>query len=107
MATRILVCKISPNYRSNASIKAKIVEIDAVIDELMNSAMKSVAQGNIAKYELDTGQTRTKIEYTTLSSVSKAIEDYEGLRQMYVNKLNRSNSVVRLMDEGNFKGKRR
>lgn len=103
--TNILVCKLPVNYRSNASLEAKIAEIDILIDTLFESALKSVQNGNIAEYELDTGQTRTRLKYTSVSSVTKAIEDYENLRQMYVNKLNRSTGVVRLMDERNFKNR--
>ncbi len=103
MATNILVDKLPVNYRSNASLKAKIAEIDTLINELINTAMKSVQKGNFMEYELDTGQTRTRIKYTTVGSVAQSIEDYERLRQMYVNKLNRSTGTVRLMNESNFK----
>lgn len=98
----LLICKLPVNYRSDSSLKAKIDEIDLLIDELFNTALKSVQQGNLAEYELDTGQTKTRIKYSSVSSVTKAIEDYETLRQIYVNKLNRSVGSVRLMDEKNF-----
>lgn len=104
--TNILVCKLPVNYRSNSSLRAKITEIDTLIDTLFESALKSVQNGNIAEYELDTGQTRTRLKYSSVSSVTKAIEDYENLRQLYVNKLNRTTGVVRLMDEKNFKNRR-
>jgi predicted metal-dependent hydrolase len=103
MNTTILICKLPVNYRSDASLRAKIIEVDVIIDELFNTALKSVASGNHAEYELDTGQTKTRVKYTSMSSVQKAIEDYENLRQMYVNKLNRSTGHVRLMNEDNFK----
>lgn len=106
MATNILICKLPVNYRSDASLIAKIAEIDALIDELLNSAMKSVQTGNLAEYELDTGQTKTRIKYSTVSSVTQSIEDYERIRQMYVNKLNRSTGSYRLMGENNFKKRR-
>jgi hypothetical protein len=101
MATNILLFKLPVNRRSAASIKAKIAEIDVLIDELFNSAMKSVSTGNIMEYDLDTGQTKTKIKYTSVSSVVASIEDYEKLRQMYVNMLNGSTGVHRLIDERN------
>lgn len=103
---KVLVCKLPVNYRSRESLLAKVQEIDAIIDELMNQALKSVQQGNIAEYELDTGQTRVRRKYETIGSVRRAIEDYESLRQMYVNKLNRSTGSFRLMDESNFKRRR-
>jgi ABC-type transporter lipoprotein component MlaA len=105
MATNILIYKSPVNYRSDASLRAKIAEIDILIDELINTAMKSVTQGNIAEYELDTGQTRTRIKYTSVGSVAQSIEDYEKIRQMYLNKLNRTTGSVRLMGEQNFKNR--
>lgn len=99
----VLVCKLPVNYRSDASLKLKIAEVDALINELMIAAMKSVQSGNHAEYELDTGQTRTKVRYTSVASVATAIEDYEKLRQLYVNKLNRTTGMTRLMDEKNFR----
>ena len=101
MATNILLFKRPVNRRSRASIQAKIDEIDVLIDELFNTAMKSVANGNIAEYDLDTGQTKTRIKYTSVSSVTTSIEDYERLRKMYVNMLNGSTGVHRLIDERN------
>jgi len=103
MAEKLLVNKLPVNFRSDASLRAKIVEIDALIDELVNVAMKSVQKGNFQEYELDTGQTRTRIKYTSVSSVAQSIQDYEHIRQMYVNKLNRTTGAVRLMGENNFK----
>lgn len=105
MATNILIYKLPVNYRSDATLIAKIAEIDAIIDELMTAAMKSVTQGNIQEYELDTGQTKTRIKYSTVSSVAQSIQDYETVRQIYVNKLNRSTGAVRLMGENNFRNR--
>lgn len=105
MATNILICKLPVNYQSDNSLRAKITEIDALINELHNTAMKSVLQGNIAEYELDTGQTRTRIKYTSVGSITQAIADFKKLRQMYVNELNRTTGSVRLMGEQNFKNR--
>lgn len=107
MATNILICKLPVNYQSDASLRAKITEIDALINELLNTAMKSVTQGNIAEYELDTGQTRTRIKYTSVGSITQAVTDYKKLRQMYVNELNRTTGHVRLVGEQNFKNRYR
>ena len=103
MLKGILVFKVPVNRRSNASVQAKIDEIDLIIDELFTTAMRSVSSGEIAEYELDTGQTRVKKKYNSPSFVRAEIENYEALRQMYVNMLNRSVGSYRLMDERNFK----
>jgi uncharacterized protein YggE len=101
--TNILVCKIEVDYRSETSLRAKINEVDAIINELMNTAMRSVMKGEIAEYELDTGQTRIRKKYNSPAMVQNSIKEYEALRQMYVNKLNKSTGSYRLMDERNFK----
>jgi hypothetical protein len=106
MATNILVCKLLVNTRSDASLRAKINEINLLIDELGNTAMKSVLAGNHAEYEMDTGQTRVRIEYTSVASVKKAMQDLEDLAQFYLNKLNRTTGATRLMPENNFKHRR-
>ena len=102
-ASNLLICKLPVNHRSNASLKAKIAEIDTLINILLTTATKSVTQGNIAEYELDTGQTRTRVKYTNIATITKAVEEYEGLAQFYMNKLNRSTGMVRLMDGKNFR----
>ena len=99
----VLFYKIPTDTRSRTQLLAFIAQIDAIINELLLTAMKSVQSGNHAEYELDTGQTRTKVKYTSVASVAQSIEDYERIRQIYVNKLNGSTGMVRLMDEKNFR----
>lgn len=99
----VLYCKLPVNLRSDDSIRAKINEIDALIDELFNTAMRAVSGGDVAEYELDTGQTKVKKKFTTAQSVMIAISEYEKLRQMYVNKLNRTTGVFTLRDATNFR----
>lgn len=104
---KILICKLPVNYRSDSSLRAKIAEIDTLIDELFTSALKSVQNGNIAEYELDTGQTKTRIKYSTVSSITQAIESYENLRQLYINKLNRTTGSIVLVGANNFRRRSR
>ena len=92
-----------PDLRNKAQLRVLITQIDAIILELMETAMKSVLTGNHAEYELDTGATRTKVKYTSMSSISKAVEDFRRLRQMAVNELQGTTGMVRLMDEKNFR----
>lgn len=99
----LLVCKVNVDYRSEESLKAKITEIDAIINELMTIAIPTIQTGNVAEYELDTGQTRVRKKYNSISVVRVEIEQWEATRQMYVNKLNKSVGSYRLMNERNFK----
>lgn len=91
---------LDANFENCTSIKAKITKIDAIISALMDTALKSVMNGDTVEYTLDTGQTKINKVFSTTQSVTKAIKDYEAIRQMYVNKI--SSRVVRLVDSKNF-----
>lgn len=104
MAKDVVFFKVGTGQRTRRQICDRIAELDAILDELYSTAMKSVANGNIAEYKLDTGQTVTELKYTTLSSVKTAIQGYEDLRQRYVNKL--TPRTVTLMDSKNFRRRR-
>jgi len=104
---KILVYKLNVDFRTKASIKAKIEEIDAIIDELLSTALKSVTQGNYAEYELDTGQSKTRIKYTNVKTVTDSIAAYEALRDYYISRYNGSTGRIRLVDESNFTHNRR
>jgi len=86
--------------RTKAALLANIAKIDAVIDQLQTTALKSVTTGDKALYELDDGQSKIRVEYTDLTMVSNAVEKYEIIRQYYVNKL--TPRMVRLVDQRNF-----
>lgn len=85
--SKIIYFKLSNCNRSRAQIIAKIGQIDAIIESLINTAMISVGNGNMIQYELDTGQTKQKVEYTSPQQVTDALAMYEQLRQYYNNKL--------------------
>ena len=87
MTDKILYYKLTNCGRSRSQIIAKIAQIDAIIESLINTALVSVGNGNMIQYEIDTGQTKQKVQYTTPSQVTAAIENYEKIRQMYNNKL--------------------
>ena len=106
MAESVYYFKIDPlgGSRTPEKITTIIGQIDALIDSLMLTALKSVGSGNIVQYKLDTGQTKTDVTYSSTESVTKAIEQYENLRQRYVNML--TPRVVRMMDGRNFRRRR-
>lgn len=96
----ITYVNVDANFESATTIKAKITKIDAIILSLMDTALKSVLNGDTVEYTLDTGQTKIRKVFSSTASVTKAIADYEKLRQMYVNKI--SSRVIRLVDSKNF-----
>ena len=88
-------------FNSSDSVRAKITKIDAIIDQLLTTAMTSVTNGHIAEYEMDNGQTRTNVTYSKTSEVTSAIQSYEKLKSFYESKLR--NRVVTLVDQSNFR----
>lgn len=88
--------------RTRETVLANIARIDAIISSLMTTALTSVQTGNMIEYELDTGQTRTRVIYSKVAEVTSAIHEYEKLRQFYENML--TPKRVRLVDSKNFRG---
>jgi hypothetical protein len=94
-------------YIQNASnIRDKIKRIDQVIDALFDAATKAAANQEISSYSLDDGQTSITASYRNSQEALKAINDFEELRQKYIDRLNK-NSVFQLKPEQNFRIKRR
>lgn len=101
----VLYYNIKIDRRSPAQIQALINQLDAIIDELFLKALTSVSTGNIAEYELDTGQTKTRVRYTSVTSVKDSIQSFESLREMYVSMLENKcfGRVTQLVDQRNFR----
>lgn len=97
----IVYFSLDANFESCTSIKAKIAKVDAIIDSLFNTALKSVGSGNRVEYSIDTGQTKQKVVYSDVNSITKAIKEYETIRQMYVNKI--TGSEFRNVDQRNLR----
>ena len=88
--------------RTRTTVLANITKIDTIIETLLTEAIANVSNSGKAMYELDTGQTKTKVEYTDPSAIYSAVDNWEKLRQRYENML--TPSMVRLVDAKNFKG---
>lgn len=85
---------------SATSLRAKIDRMQAVIDMLEETALKSAGNEDISEYSLDDGQTKIKTVYKSASAVADAIETFERLKQKYINQLN--GRAVRMVDSKNF-----
>lgn len=83
----VLYFSLNANFQTCTSLEDRIAKIDAIIDELFNTALRSVANGDVIEYDIDTGQTKQKVQYSSAMQVSNAIQAYENIRQRYVNKL--------------------
>jgi len=101
MNGEVIYFKINYGQQTRSQILTKIAQIDAIIESLYNTALKSVETGNMVLYELDTGQTKTRVQYSDMGSVTRAIENYEKIRTMLQNKL--APRIVTLTDSKNFR----
>ena len=85
---------------SATSIKDKLTRVNAIITALLDVAIKAAETGNINEYQLDSGQTKIRTNYTGPEQVFKSIQHFERLKTYYENKLN--GHSFRLMDAKNF-----
>lgn len=83
-----------------ARVKSIIAQIDATIDAFLVKGLEAVANGDKVMYELDTGQTKTKVQYTDPTAIYKAIDNLTSLRRRYQNML--TPRRVRLVDGKSF-----
>lgn len=88
-------------YIDSATTKRdKVVKIDAIIDALLDTALKAAASDNIQSYMLDDGQTKINTIYKGTAGIYASIAAFRKLREVYVNGLN--GRMVRLVDGKNF-----
>lgn len=80
--------------------RAKIVKIDAIISALEDAALKSAGKANLTEYSLDDGQIKIRTMYRSTAEIMKAINDFEKIKQMYINRIN--GRVFRMVDSKNF-----
>ncbi len=71
---------------SCTSYQEKIDKINAIIEALEATALKAAGKAHIDEYELDDGQTKIKTSYRSPSAIYEAINNFEKLKQRYLNK---------------------
>lgn len=87
--------KIADGGQTQEEIDAIIASLDAIIQELLKTALRGVTQADIAEYDIETGQTVQRVKYSSQETLLKSIEGYKRLRQLYANRtLNRKIKLV-------------
>lgn len=86
--------------QSQTTLAAKIAAIDAIIAALENSALLAAGSEGVSEYQLNDGQTIIKQVYRGTAGISRAITDFETIKQRYINQL--QGRMVRLVDSKNF-----
>lgn len=92
--------KIDLTVLSSTDTTAIIAKIDNIISALLTAAALSASKGDIAKFELDTGQTKEVIEYRNQEEIMKAVRSWKSLRSEYQADCRPRN--IRLVDSKNF-----
>lgn len=80
---------------------AKIAGIEMMIDALMLKAAESIDQADLKEYSINNGQTILRTTYNSMEDIIKAIQRFEVLKQLYVNRVN--SRMTRFMDASNFR----
>jgi len=85
-------------------LKDKIAKMDAIIEALEAVALTGAGTDNLDEYELNDGQIKIKTSYRGVNAIADSINQFERIRQRYVNRLN--GRITRLVDGKNFQGPR-
>lgn len=100
----VRVFKITTGDLTHEQLLAKLEQIRALQDALLTAALTTVTAGNTWEYELDTGQTRQRVKYRTLSEVTAAMERADLMESRILAKL-RGGRSTRLVNYKNFTGR--
>ncbi len=87
---------------SCSSNRARITAIDNVIAALIAQSATAAAGDDIQEYWLNDGQTQIKTIYRGASNISRAILQFERLKNYYESKLVGRTTI--LVDSKNFRG---
>ena len=74
--------------QSASSLQDKIVCLDNIIAALELEALDAAGNMGITEYQLDDGQTKIRTNYRSTTQIAAAIDDFERIKQRYVNRLN-------------------
>lgn len=80
---------------SKCTLRDRILAIEALIDQMILSLADNISSGNISQYEMDDGQMRVRTSYKSSFDVENGIKNLEKMKQMYLNRLNGSVTILR------------
>lgn len=86
---------ISQYVESGCDLRAKIANIDALIDAMELKLLDVVGTSDLEEYQMDDGQMRVRTRYRNTADVMNGIKSLEQLKQRYVNRLNGRSVVLR------------
>lgn len=88
-------CTTKEYIQSKASLTAKIIAIEALIDAMLLSSIEAIENSGTASYSMDDGQMKVMTQYRSMSEVTAGIKELEKIKQIYVNRRNGNVTILR------------
>ena len=89
------IYSVSEYIQSCSTLKSKIAAIDNLIDAMIINAAEAIDNSGTASYSMDDGQMKVTTNYRSVEEISLGIKHLEKIKQLYVNRLNGSITVLR------------
>lgn len=77
---QIPVLKIATGQMTVDAIKARVTQVDAIIDAHLAAMIVGSDSYNIVEYELHTGQTKTRVEKSSQSDIATSLDKLQKYR---------------------------
>lgn len=97
----IYLFKNEPDLASVEHRNAMILSLRGIINELLTTALRQVAVGDVAEYDIQTGQTTNRVKLSSMKEVQDTIENYTRLLNLIESK--KQPRVVRLLHDKNWR----
>jgi len=80
---------------AKSKLIGKVATYDLLIESMEKAILLGTESGHINQYEMDDGQMKVRANYRSISEMVRAVKGLETLRQMYINRINGSITVLR------------
>lgn len=88
-------CTTKEYIQSKTSLNAKIVAIEALIDQMLLSSIEAIDSSGTASYSMDDGQMKVTTQYRSIVEITAGVRALEKILQLYINRRNGSVTVLR------------
>ena len=89
------------DYYKCSDSSTRLEKVETILDGLYDAAVSFASNSHIEEYRLDDGQIIIKTIYRKMDDLSKAIEKFETIRNMLINRDCIGNSI-KLRDQDSF-----
>ena len=83
----IPVLKIVSGQQTREQITARLTNIDLIIERIESALLESNSSPSMVEYELDTGQTKTRVKLASASQMVSTLETLDKMRGRLVSKI--------------------